>query len=97
MKNYVKLKSLIKLDREIEKLSTEIEFINTDKWKDKEYVENRMYEIMNTILDEIKKTSDKKEFLKAAKKIIVEKFPYDFYYVGKGYAKEVIKTLENKI
>ena len=97
MKNYVKLKSLIKLDREIEKLSTEIEFINTDKWKDKEYVENRMYEIMNTILDEIKKTSDKKEFVKAAKKVIVERFPYDYYYVGKGYAKEVIKTFKNKI
>ena len=97
MKNYVKLKSLIKLDRELEKLSTKIELVETDKWKNKEYVENEMYRIMNSILNEIKKPSDKKEFLKSAKKIIVERFPNDFYYVGKGCAKKFIKTLKKKI
>ncbi len=97
MKNYVKLKSLIKLDREIEKLSTEIEFVVTDKWKDKEYIESEIYKIINTQLEEIKKPSDRKEFLKGAKKIIIERFPYDFYYVGKGHAKKVIKALKKKI
>lgn len=89
--NYQQTGSLIKVDRKLYKLSQEIEITNHNLLDDNIKRKNFISEVLNEEYDKIDDPLKKKDFLVNTKKYLVERFPYDFYYLGKS---EINKSIE---
>lgn len=93
--NYTVNNAMIDLDRRLYELSQERELLDKDSSEDQQFVSAYL---SNLLEEETKDMSDEEKqiFLKKAKKYLMLRFPYDFFYVGKDNIKEVIsKSLSN--
>lgn len=97
--NYTSTQSLINLDRSFVKLNKRIELEENNLIANEK---ERKRLIAGAIEEEMVKITDSKErikFLKVLKKYMTERFPYDFYYLGKKDTFKLIddETKNNKV
>lgn len=85
--NYLFNKYLIDIDREAFRLSTKIEKCEISK----EDASQNFNQIIEKYFSQIKEV-DRKHFLRLLKKYLNERFPYDFYYIGKNNVNEALNS-----
>ena len=88
IKNHSIRRALMNLDRRLYELSKEKEFFSETSNKE---LEDILLEEMQSLREE-----EKIEFLKYARKYILSRFPYDFYYLGKEQVKKAFQKAKNK-
>ena len=94
--NYQETNSLINVDRELYKLSQKIEITNHKLLDDNIKRQNFISKILGKECDKINDPIKKKMFLVNAEKYLAERFPYDFYYLGKNEINKSIEEVEKK-
>jgi hypothetical protein len=89
--NYLTSKAMIDLDRRMYRLSENLEFVDKDNIDNKDFIE----EYIGTVLEEETRSmtsEQKRAFLARAKKYLLERYPYDFSYLGKDSIKKVMDS-----
>lgn len=82
--NYTYLKEKIRIDRELITLNKDLEIKNYDRINDDNYVEKNIHNIIYQ--EELPQNQ-----LYKIKSYLIERFPYDFYYLDKKRLKRTIK------
>ena len=95
--NYLTTKSLISIDRNLYDFNKNIEVENDSLFKN----QNAKKEIINNMilneLNNLENLQDKIVFLKRLKKYILNRFPYDFFYIGKKEVKSTINETKSLV
>lgn len=94
--NYQKTSSLINVDRVLYKLSQEIEIADHNLLDNNISRQNFISEVLEKEYNKINDPLKKKDFLVNARKYLIERFPYDFYYLGKSEINKSIEEIERK-
>lgn len=88
-KNYQTCQSMIQLDRELYQLNQQIEQGNQGL-NPKEIIPNRI----EKELQKLSTSEEKNAFLKDLRKYLINRFPYDFYFLGKDTIQNTIEKIQ---
>ena len=88
--NYQLNKSLIYVDRALYRYSKDIEMYPEKIESDK--IEEQMVSFLNTV---VSSNEDSVRFLKKTKLYLLEREPYDFFYLGKNNIKKSLTRVRN--
>lgn len=88
--NYAIKRALINIDRKLYKLSTEIELENQTN----ERIEKIITQLIQEEYSQLRTKEEKNTFLHLARKYLINRFPYDFYYTGKDNIKNSIASIK---
>ena len=91
--NYIPRQTLINLDRRLCRYNNELQFFQEDVVDDKQKRNEQINKILDEEINKIEDQNDRIKFLKLLKKYMIERFPYDFYYLNK---RDTFELLDDK-
>lgn len=92
--NYLTTQAMISLDRELYRLSSMIELEYPEYLDIPQYIEQQIMEMLERISVNLANEEERKKFYNQAKRYLINRTPYDFYYVGKKNIKAAIKGMK---
>lgn len=91
--NYLITQSMINVDRNLYDFSSNLEHKNQEMLDNKDYIQQYISNILTLETSKIPDEVSKNRFYKRAEKYLINRFPYDFYYIGK---KNIYDSLNEK-
>lgn len=91
--NYLITQSMINVDRNLYDFSSNLEHKNQEMLDNKDYIQQYISNMLTLETSKIPDEAGKKRFYKKAEKYFINRFPYDFYYIGK---KNIYDSLNEK-
>ena len=93
--NYAINRAMIDLDRELYKLSQQMEKMDFDSDEHRDFVNLSLDNMLEKATRNMS-TEEKRTFLDRARRYVSLRFPYDFYYLGKNNISKAINSEEVK-
>lgn len=95
--NYLIKQALINIDRDLYKYNTFIEQEGKIEFQTPEFINKVISSTLNAQKKLFKTKEEQEQFISVASQYLLERFPYDFYYLGKKNIKQTFNSQKNKI
>lgn len=81
--NYLVTQAMINIDRDLYRLSSNMEIENHDLLKDNDFIQQYLLLTLNKEGTKLPNNDSRLTFYKRAERYLLDREPYDFYYIGK--------------